>query len=307
MSVQPSTESLRLQPLLAWALEAMAAAVFITDREGRIVWINEAFARLSGFTREEAIGQSPRFLKSGRQDACFYQALWQTILAGQVWRGEVVERNKDGELYTVDETITPLLDEGGAVRFFVAVQNDITRRKEEGERDRYLAYHDPLTGLPNRTVFFSVLEQAVAHARQIQRPFGLLYIDLDNFKPVNDRFGHALGDQLLIMVARRLTSSVREEDFVARLGGDEFVVIETDLPRARLAGLLARKLIRIIARPFLLEGLRLAINASIGISIYWPDDQVPEELLHHADQAMYLAKNCGPGHYRFYEPNYLLD
>lgn len=301
-SLHPDADPLRLQRLLAQALGEMANAVFITDEKGRIVWVNRAFCRLSGYGPEEVIGQSPRLLKSGRQDAGFYHELWQTILGGAPWRAEeVVERGKGGKLYVVDECITPLLGERGEITHFVAVQNDVTRRSEKGDRERFLAYHDALTGLPNRALLFGALQQAVAHGEPERRPFALLYLDLDNFKPINDAFGHQLGDRLLIAVARRLRGSVREEDIVARLGGDEFAIVETELPCRDLAAVLARKLIRNLSRPFVVEGRKLKVSASIGIALCPDDGEDPEQLLREADMAMYLAKRCGPGHWRFHE------
>ncbi len=232
------------QDLLANALSSIANAVFITDRDGRIVWANEAFSRLSGYATHEALGRSPAMLKSGRQDAEFYRELWQTILAGSVWRGEVVERRKDGSLYAVDETITPLCDAAGNITYFVATLHDTTLRKKEGDRDHFLAYHDSLTGLPNRALFLRLLEQALAHCARSARRLAVLFIDLDHFKPVNDTLGHQLGDLLLATVAERLRASVRKSDVVARLAGDEFTVIQTDIVDVRPARALARTLVR---------------------------------------------------------------
>lgn len=296
----PAGDATRLQYLLARALEAMDSAVCITDRTSRIVWVNQAFRQLSGYSQEELIGATPRLLKSGKHGSSFYRALWQTILDGRVWRGEVVERNKNGTFYAVDQVITPLHDEQGQLTHFIAVQNDITQRKEEGDRERFLAYHDALTGLPNRTMFFAVLEQAICHARDQHQSFALLYLDLDKFKPINDRFGHDLGDVLLIAVARRLKAAVRTEDLVVRLGGDEFAIIVTNIPHAKMVSTMARKLIRSVARPFHLEGREVSASASIGIAIFPFDADNAEQLLRNADMAMYRAKVLGPGRQRFH-------
>ena len=289
------------QDLLANALSSIADAVFITDRDGRIVWANEAFSRLSGYATHEALGRSPAMLKSGRQDAEFYRELWQTILAGSVWRGEVVERRKDGSLYAVDETITPLCDAAGNITYFVATLHDTTLRKKEGDRDHFLAYHDSLTGLPNRALFLRLLEQALAHCARSARRLAVLFIDLDHFKPVNDTLGHHLGDLLLATVAERLRASVRKSDVVARLAGDEFTVIQTDIVDVRPARALARTLVRALGRPFMLKGREVRVGASVGISIYPEDGTSPEELLQRADLAMYRAKEQGRNRYRFYE------
>jgi len=289
------------QDLLANALSSIANAVFITDRYGRIVWANEAFGRLSGYAVHEALGRSPAMLKSGRQDADFYRELWQTILAGSVWRGKVVERRKDGSLYTVDETITPLCDAAGNIMHFVATLHDLTSRKKEGDRDHFLAYHDSLTSLPNRALFLRLLEQALAHCARSACRLAVLYIDLDHFKPVNDTLGHQLGDLLLVTVAKRLRASVRKSDVVARLAGDEFTVIQTDLVDIRPARALARTLVHALRRPFMLKSREVQVSASVGISIYPDHGASAEELLQRADLAMYRAKEQGRNRYRFYE------
>jgi diguanylate cyclase (GGDEF)-like protein/PAS domain S-box-containing protein len=289
------------QDLLANALSSIANAVFITDRYGRIVWANEAFGRLSGYAVHEALGRSPAMLKSGRQNADFYRELWQTILAGSVWRGKVVERRKDGSLYTVDETITPLCDAAGNIAHFVATLHDLTSRKKESDRDHFLAYHDSLTGLPNRALFLRLLEQALAHCARSACRLAVLYIDLDHFKPVNDTLGHQLGDLLLVTVAKRLRASVRKSDVVARLAGDEFTVIQTDLVDTRPARALARTLVHALRRPFMLKGREVRVSASVGISIYPDHGASAEELLQRADLAMYRAKEQGRNRYRFYE------
>ncbi len=289
------------QELLANALSSIADAVFITDRDGRIVWANEAFSRLSGYAAHETLGRSPAMLKSGRQDAEFYRELWQTILAGSVWRGKVVERRKDGSLYAVDETITPLCDAAGNITHFIATLHDITSRKKEGGRDHFLAYHDSLTGLPNRALFLRLLEQALAHCARGGRRLAVLFVDLDHFKSVNDTSGHRMGDLLLVTVAERLRASVRKSDVVARLSGDEFTVIETDLVDSGPARALARTLVRALGRPFMLKGRDVQVGASVGISIYPDDGTSPEELLQRADLAMYRAKEQGRNRYCFYE------
>lgn len=295
---RPSTPLAQLR-LLADAMSSVANAIFITDGAGRIIWVNEAFGRLSGYSAAEAIGRTPSFLKSGVQGASFYRELWQTILAGEVWRGEVTERRKDGVLYTVDEVITPLRDDRGAVTHFIVIQNDITRRKQEGDQEHFLAYHDPLTGLPNRLLFLSALRHAIGQARSARRSVVLLFLDLDGFKPINDSLGHAIGDRLLVAVAERLSAAVRRTDMVARLGGDEFAILQTGL-RDPDADEVARKLLHTVAQPFVFDGQMVSVTASIGIAIYPLDDEAPHELLNKADKAMYRAKSRGRNRYELY-------
>jgi diguanylate cyclase (GGDEF)-like protein/PAS domain S-box-containing protein len=293
----------RPHPLLARALEAAANAVFIADRDGRIVWVNDAFCRLSGYGRDECIGRTPGLLKSGRQSAGFYRELWATILAGRTWQGEVVERRRDGSLWTASQVITPLLDESGAVTHFVAIQHDVTASSEAREAIERLAFHDSLTGLPNRVSFLESLGRAIARAGTEHRMLALLYLDLDDFKPVNDAMGHAAGDALLIAVAERMRGAVRKTDTVARLGGDEFAVLLTDVGHPDVAGALAGKLVDRIGQPYMLDRRRISVGASIGISLYPRDGATIDELLRHADAAMYAAKADGRRRYRFYDPS----
>jgi diguanylate cyclase (GGDEF)-like protein/PAS domain S-box-containing protein len=293
----------RPQPLLARALEAAANAVFIADRDGCIVWVNDAFCRLSGYARDEVIGRTPGLLKSGKQGPDFYRTLWETILAGRTWQGELVERRRDGSLWTASQVVTPLLDESGQVTHFVAIQHDITASTLEREEIERLAFHDSLTGLPNRVAFLDALDRAITRAAPERRLLALLYLDLDDFKPVNDGMGHAAGDALLIAVAERLRGAVRKTDAVARLGGDEFAVLLTEIADPGVAGSLAEKLVARIGQPYVLRGQRIRIGASVGIGMYPRDGATVDALLRHADAAMYAAKAGGRRQYRFFEPD----
>ena len=299
--VSVSQESQATQKaLLAHALTATATAIFITDRHGTIVWVNEAFSRLCGRDINALIGAVPSILKSGKQSDAFYAHLWQTLNSGNVWQGEIVDQRQDGSLYTVDEMITPLFDEHGAISHFIAIQHDVTRRKEEGERDRQLAYQDFLTGLPNRASFFGFHQRAIEQADSNQQVLATLFLDLDNFKPVNDILGHRAGDELLVAVAERLRGAVRHADLVARVGGDEFAIVLVDLPGLEVARLLAQKLVDAIAQPFVLQGKRINIGVSIGIAAFPQDGKEPETLLIRADKAMYQAKCLGGSNFQFY-------
>jgi diguanylate cyclase (GGDEF)-like protein/PAS domain S-box-containing protein len=279
--------------LLSKALTCTASAIFIVDRGGRIVWVNDAFSRLTGYSTKEIIGSTPAILKSGKQNDEFYMELWQTILAGHVWRGTMVDRRKDDSLYNVDEVITPLLDEQGNITHFIAIQHDMTLRKQEDERNRYLAYHDILTGLPNRALFLNVQRQAMSHAKHSQHMLALLFLDIDGFKAINDTFGHGMGDQLLVAVAERLRTAVRKADVVARLGGDEFAILLTSLGDAQTARTVAHKLLDTLSQPFVLGEQKIHTHASIGIAIYPADGEESEILLANADKAMYRAKKEG--------------
>jgi diguanylate cyclase (GGDEF)-like protein/PAS domain S-box-containing protein len=296
--VQPGPEPI----LLAQALAAIANAIFITDADGKIVWVNEAFCRLSGYTQQEAVGRTPAMLSSGQQSQSVYVDLWQTIRSGQVWQGELIDQRRDGSTYTVEQVITPLRDAQGAITHFIAIQHDITQRKRQSEREHHLAYHDVLTGLANRAAFSETEQKAISQAKRTQRMLATLFVDLDEFKPVNDRLGHHTGDQLLAAVAERLRGAVRQTDTIARIGGDEFAILVTDLQDGNVAVALARKLIDALAQPFALRGQQVRITASIGIALYPADGNDTETLLINADKAMYQAKFRGGNHYQLYDP-----
>ncbi|MCY1291120.1 diguanylate cyclase (GGDEF) domain protein [compost metagenome] len=287
------------QQLLVKALEAATNAILITDRSGRIVWVNAALCRLSGYTRDQLVGQTPHLLHSGHQNLAFYQDLWQTILAGQAWQGQLIERNKDGSCYTVNQVITPLFDDVDCITHFVAIQHSLTLADQERAQMRQLAYHDGLTGLANRVLFLDLVRQAVNYAEKQGLMLGLMFLDLDQFKRVNDLFSHAVGDQLLVAVAERLGRSVRKTDVVARLSGDEFAILVTNFDRAEVLESMASLLLASIDQPFMLAEHRVQTHISIGISIYPRDGLTAEVLLDRADAAMYRAKAVGGGAYRF--------
>lgn len=279
--------------LLGAGLSAAGSGVFITERNGQIVWVNEAFCQQSGYSESEAIGHTPRILKSGHQGDALYAELWSTILAGRRWTAETVEKRRDGELYTVSQTITPILDNSGEISHFIAIHEDITAQKEAQERIEYLAHYDALTGLPNRALFYERLKHAITMAKREQGTFALMFLDLDKFKPINDTHGHAVGDMLLREVAQRIALVLRESDTGARLGGDEFTVILPSVGNEREAFLVGNKLSEAIARPYLLEGHEVVTSASIGVAIYPEHGQSDAELITAADSAMYTAKGAG--------------
>lgn len=290
------------QELLARALESAANAILITDRDGHILWLNDAMCRLSGYGRQEVLGRTPHLFNSGKQDAAFYRDLWETILAGQPWQGVMVERRKDGTQYTVSQIITPLVDASGTITHFISIQHDVTVHEQESEKARWLAYHDVLTGLPNRAFFLEWLDRAIVQAADTHNQLAVLFIDLDHFKEVNDTLGHAAGDQLLIKAAERLMGAVRQSDMVARLGGDEFTILLYNVQAPDVASALAAKLVELISQPFVINELCANVGASVGISLYPADADTGELLLQHADAAMYLAKTAGRHCYRFYVP-----
>ncbi len=299
VAVQMVHDQRRLR-LQGAAMKAAANAIFITDRNGIIEWVNDAFTRLSGYTEREVLGQTPRILNSGLQPTAFYEEFWRLITAGQVWRGEIVERRKDGSLYTVVQTVTPMVDADKGVTHFVVVHEDITERKQAEERIRFLSHYDNLTGLPNRTLFRERLRQAVGRCEANFESLALLFLDLDHFNRVNDTLGHDVGDRLLVQLVERLNSAARSADTVARIGGAEFAVVQTDLAGSEAAAALARRLIAAISEPFRIEEHEIHLGASVGISIY-PNDAIdPDHLIKNADMAMYRAVREVPNGFRFF-------
>ncbi|MBK1718887.1 EAL domain-containing protein [Thiocystis violacea] len=287
----------------ARVFESTAEGVLITDPEGRILAVNRAFTEITGYDESEALGRSPRLLRSGRHGESFYRAMWEDLTRTGQWRGEIWNRHKQGRIYPELLTISAVLDGAGELTHYVAVFSDISQIKHSEEQLEYLAHHDPLTGLPNRSLFQTRLEQCIQRAKRYRRRVGLLFLDLDRFKEVNDTLGHHVGDGLLKQVAEVLSRQVREVDTIARLGGDEFVIILEDIPAARFAATFADRVMEDFARPFLVEGRELFITASIGISLYPDDGAEIETLVRHADIAMYQAKNGGRNGFSFFEPS----
>ncbi|VVN77214.1 GGDEF domain-containing protein [Pseudomonas fluorescens] len=287
------------QQLLVRALDAATNPVLITERTGCIVWINKAFCLLSGYTKPELVGKTPHLLSSGRQSTTFYRDLWLTLLAGLTWQGEMVERRKDGGSCTVNQVITPVLDHQGVVTHFIAILHNFTLMDDERANMQQLAFHDPLTGLPNRRLFLNLLDQAINYATKNQQSFALMFIDLDRFKSVNDTLGHACGDKLLVAVAERLGQSVRRSDVVSRLSGDEFAILITCMDQVDQLEALAHKLIAAINQPFMIEAQSIEVRISVGISLFPADGVSAEDLLGQADGAMYQAKKTGGNLCRF--------
>lgn len=280
----------------------MANGVVITDVNSAIEWANPAFTKMTGFELADIVGRSPgELLSSGKQDAHFYEAMWETILAGRVWSGELVNRRRDGSFFDAALTISPVTDADGRIRHFVAIKQDISERKATDERVQHLAHHDQLTDLPNRMLLTDRLFQALAQARRERGTLAVLFLDLDNFKPVNDTLGHDIGDLLLKEVALRLrVCAPRESDTAARLGGDEFVILLAQIDKAADAVVVAGKVLAALGRPFVIGPHCIEISTSIGIAVYPQHGEEVTRLLKNADTAMYHAKKAGRGCYRFF-------
>jgi len=289
--------------------------IAIADREGTILEVNESFTRITGFSRDEAVGQNPRMLRSGRQGPEFYTAMWRTLLDTGHWSGEIWNKRKSGEIYPELLTITAVKDAQGSVQQYVALFADITVRKQMEEKIHQLAYSDSLTALPNRHTLNDRVVQSMASSRRSKRYGALLVLDLDNFKPLNDTHGHSAGDLLLKEAAMRMVSCVRAVDTVARIGGDEFVVLLSELDTSKIESLgqaqvIAEKIRVALAEPYFLPLARNEDEAhviehrctvSIGGATFMGQDASPEVVLKWADAAMYQAKNKGRNSIAFHE------
>jgi diguanylate cyclase (GGDEF)-like protein/PAS domain S-box-containing protein len=267
--------------------------ILITDRQQRIIDANDAFCRITGYALEELIGKTPRLLNSGLHDAGFYAAMWDSLRSQGHWGGEVRDRTRDGEIIPLLENINVVRNAAGEVTHYISVITDITSLKESQARLDFLAHHDVLTELPNRLLFQDRLEQAIERARREGSRLGLLFIDLDRFKNINDSLGHHVGDLLLVAVSQRLRDLLRRADSVARLGGDEFVVLSENLGDPDDACLLAHKIVTAIRQPFRIQDQELHIGCSIGITLFPEDGPDAGVLLRNADTAMYRAKESG--------------
>jgi len=274
--------------------------IMITDTSLRILSVNRAFTAVTGYTEEEACGHTPALLRSGRHGRDFYDGMWKSIRTLGRWQGEIWNRRKNGEIYPEFLAITTLRDEQGEVTNYIGMFNDITERKQSEDRLKYLAHYDTLTGLPNRALLQEMLQDVMSGGQRGCERLGVLFIDLDRFKSVNDSLGHDAGDKVLREMGERLRRAVRAEDIVSRLGGDEFIVVLRQLNRPEEAIDAARRVTELLERPFYADN-EFYMDASIGISLYPEHGADLESLMRHADLAMYEAKSQGTGPQLFNE------
>ena len=275
--------------------------ILITDEKAIIIDVNPTFSEITGYSREEVIGKNPSILKSDRHTPEFYLEMWNCLKLTRHWQGEVWNRKQNGELYAELLTISALCDEQGCVLHYVGLFSDITQSKQQVQMLELLAHYDPLTHLPNRAMFADRLLQGIARNKRDKTLLAICFLDLDGFKPVNDKFGHKAGDQVLIEVAERIKNSVREGDSVSRHGGDEFALLLVDIHSVEQCEQTIQRIHQAIAKPYLIEGQAVNISASSGITLYPLDDADPDTLLRHADQAMYKAKLAGKNRYCLFD------
>jgi diguanylate cyclase (GGDEF)-like protein/PAS domain S-box-containing protein len=318
-SFQDVTETKQAQLKMELAAKVFTYAhegITITDDQGTILDVNDNFSLITGYSREEAMGRNPRFLKSGREDAAFYEVLWQTLLSDGHWSGEIWNRRKNGDIYPEQLNISAVRDTQGITRQYVALFSDITGRKEVEAQVRQLAFFDPLTSLPNRRLLTDRLNQALLINKRNNRFGAVMFLDLDNFKPLNDSYGHAMGDLLLVEVAKRLKNCVREVDTVARIGGDEFMILLSELDAnpqssAEQALAVAEKVRLSLAESFLLSQqpqqqqdsvVKHHCTCSVGVALLTTDTTDYEAVIKLADAAMYQAKDQGRNRVVFAKP-----
>tara|TARA_R110000787_G_scaffold242021_1_gene348159 strand:+ start:2825 stop:6550 length:3726 start_codon:yes stop_codon:yes gene_type:complete len=286
---------------LSQAVEQSPSSVLITDVAARIEYVNETFLNQTGYTIEEVIGQNPRLLQSGKTLSNDYREMWSALKQGKAWRGEFYNKRKDGSEYVVSLMISPVRNDDGEIINYLAIEDDITEKKQDEERINYLAHHDQLTGLPNRVLLNDHFQFALNSAERNHEQLAVMFLDLDNFKTINDALGHSIGDKLLIELSQRLKSILRNDDLIGRFGGDEFIIV---LPKTEGngAGVLAQKLIEIIGEPFYIGPYKLTCSSSIGIAIFPEDGAEVDILSKNADAAMYKVKQLSKNNFMFFTP-----
>lgn len=284
---------------LSLAVEQSPNSIVITDLEGNIEYVNSAFTTITGYTKEEVLGKNPSILKSDQTPQSTYDDMWQHLIGGEIWHGELINRKKDQSTYIESATISPVKQSDGKITNYVAIKEDITEKKKSEAYIENLAHFDQLTGLPNRVMLNDRVTYLLGMAQRIHEPLAVMFLDLDHFKNINDTLGHTIGDQVLIEIANRIKAAIRDEDTVSRLGGDEFIMLfpNTD---SNAAMRIATKLITEISKISIIEHNELTITPSIGIAIYPNDGENFETLLKNADTAMYKVKSDSRNNFHFF-------
>ncbi|HNA80252.1 MAG TPA: diguanylate cyclase, partial [Turneriella sp.] len=275
--------------------------IVITDEKANILEVNEVFTHITGYTRDEVVGKNPRIFQSGRQDSAFYSSMWQALLQEGHWSGEIWNRRKNGEVYAEMLNIASVRDREGQIKNYIALFSDISVLKKHQQQLEHIAHFDALTGLPNRVLLVDRLNQAMSQAERRNQSLAVVYLDLDGFKEVNDRHGHDVGDELLIALALRMKAALREGDTLARIGGDEFVAVLLDFDRLQDCEPVLARLLLAAAERIEVAGVDLQVSASIGVTLFPHDAVAADQLMRHADQAMYIAKQSGKNRYHMFD------
>jgi len=275
--------------------------VLITNAENRIVHVNDSFEAITGYKESEVIGKDPKLLKSGQHDKHFYAQMWEHIHSNGYWQGEITNRKKDGEIYIEWLSVNVIRNEKGEIEHYIGIFSDVTHQRKDAQEQAYLATHDPLTGLSNRLLLNDRLDHAINHAGRFGKCMAVIFCDLDNFKPINDTYGHSVGDEILKGVAEALKDILRKEDTICRFGGDEFVILVEELKSFEYLEGILQKIQQISKTTFVVENHTLQVGMSIGAAIYPNDGDTPQELMQRADDAMYRAKRNGKNMIAYYQ------
>ena len=300
LAIDKTKAETRLQ-LAASVFDHAREGIMITDASGTIIEVNDTFTHITGYSREEALGQNPRILHSGQHGPEFYAAMWQALTQHGHWTGEMWNRRKNGEVYAEMQTVSAVRDADGKVQNYVSLFTDITPMKEHQQQLEHIAHYDALTGLPNRVLLADRLHQAMIQSQRRGLSLAVVYLDLDGFKSVNDQYGHDIGDKLLIALALRMKTALRDGDTLARIGGDEFVAVLVDLEHHQDCEPVLSRLLRAAAEPVEMDNAVQQVSASIGVTIYPRDGADADQLMRHADQAMYVAKQTGKNRYHLFD------
>jgi len=274
--------------------------IIITDAQANIIDINPAFITITGYEPKDVIGKTPNILNSRKHSDEFFAAMWQTLITKGHWQGEIWNRKKNNDIFAEILSISAIKDNNGQVRQYVGIFTDITQRKKYQEQLQLMAHYDALTGLPNRVLLEDRFKQAILHSKRNKRLLAICFLDLDDFKPVNDNYGHDVGDKLLVQVASRIRSCIRSEDTVSRQGGDEFALLINDIETLPQCEEVVERLLYALSQPFIIASQSHVISSSIGITLYPEDNGDIDTLMRHADQAMYSAKIAGKNQHRFF-------
>jgi diguanylate cyclase (GGDEF)-like protein/PAS domain S-box-containing protein len=294
--------------LSASVLNECTEMILVTDANANIIKVNKAFVKTTGFSEKEILGKNPSFLQTGKQNHKLYQNMWAMLKQNKSWQGEIWNKRKNGEVYPEWVSLTAINNPDGSPAYYISVSSDITQRKKDDEHIHFMAYYDPLTGLPNRILLQDRLKQALVQAKRNGQHGAVFILDIDHFKVINDSLGHLIGDKLLQEVAKRLSDCIRQEDTISRMGGDEFVVLLADLGKDKKDAIthsisVAEKIIQTISEPIVTEENKLQITVSIGIVMFPDDNDQIINLMKLADNAMYKVKKSGRNNYQFVTPS----
>lgn len=302
--VQDITKNKRLEDQLKLSASVFSHAregIFITDSEANIIDVNKTFEDITGYSRDDVLGNKPNMFKSGKQSPGFYKNLWSSILKEGYWAGEIWNRRKNNEIYAQLLTVSAVKDDEGTIKNYIAIFSDISETKEQQHRLEQMAHYDVLTNLPNRSLLAERLDEALKQSKIKENYAAVVLLDLDGFKEVNDTFGHSVGDELLIALARRFKGILNEDDTISRFGGDEFVAVLTNLQQAQDFVPIVKNMLKAASDPVKYGENELRVSASIGVTVYPENETDAEQLIRHADQAMYLAKQKGKNCYHLFD------